>query len=145
MSTTQMLYALIRVNELMNGPWPPSPEALAKVKAQVAEAVAAGMDTAQRIQRAAARRRDGVKRGAPPSTRYEVDVTNYAPAICLGGAAAAERVNEILAQHGQKKRLTVNNLTTTIATRGGWWTNVDTDSGTITIGVRRLPDAENSA
>lgn len=145
MSTRQMLYALVRVNNMLNGAWPPSDDELQKVREQVRAAVGAGLDTSQRMAEAAERRASGTRVGRRPTARYEVDITNYAPAVCIGAGAAVERVNEVLAEHKLKKRLTVNNLTTTISTKGGWWTNIDTTNGTVTIGVRRLSDAEKSA
>lgn len=84
------------------------------------------------------------RKGRAPTTRYIVDVSNYAPRIVLGGQAAADAINEHLAELKLRKRLTINNLTTSISTKGEWSHVEDTGSGTVILAVRRAPE-ENSA
>lgn len=145
MSSKKMLYALTRVNMALAKPQPPSGAELQDLRDLVAEALAAGAQMLERVGRP--RDPDSIDkpRGRRPSSRYQIDVSNAAPRIAVGGQAAADMVNAELTELGSAKRVTPNNLTVGIARNGGWWTKVETDGGTVVIEARRLPDAEKSA
>lgn len=138
MSTRQMLYALSRVNSMFAGVFPPSAETWSETQKIVAHALTAGMTTSNRMAQAAAARSTGGKVGRKPTTVYLIDINGAEPFTTYGGRATVDAVNKELAALGVKRLLSVNNLTTIISTKGEWWRNVETDSGTVTISVQKI-------
>lgn len=84
------------------------------------------------------------RKGRVPTTRYIIDVDRYAPRVIVGGQAATDAINEHLAELGTSKRLTLNNMTTSISTKGAWTATIDTDSGTVGLSVRRAPEQKSA-
>lgn len=78
--------------------------------------------------------------GRRPTTSYVIDVSNHGPRVVVGGQAAADAINEHLAELGVRRRLTINNLTTSISTKGEWSYLVDTTNGTVILAVRRAKE-----
>ena len=77
------------------------------------------------------------RQGKPPSASYRLEITNHAPRTIIGGQAVVDAVNEELTSMGVKRLLTVNNLNTTISTKGEWWRNTDTNNGVVSVSVRK--------
>lgn len=149
MSLRQMLLALSQVNEVLNGPWPPSDEALAELRQVVSAGITAGAGTLSRMGRVATDGQPKGKGGARPTAAYEVEISGAYPMRVLGAQAVCDIINKELEQHKEKFRLTPNNLTTVVSTRGGWFRNVETSNGTVTLAARRIQgpaaEQENSA
>lgn len=89
--------------------------------------------TGQRLARAT--------NGRPPSASYMIDVSNMAPRTVIGGQAAADAVNEVLAENGERQRVTANALSVGIARNGQWFRLVETSNGTIVVSVTKVKSA----
>lgn len=145
MSMKKMLYVLSRVNMALSKPKLPSGEELQELRDLVAEALSEGARSLQHMGRPRDPDSVGKPTGRRPTTRYRIDVDNYAPQVVVGGLAAADAVNEHLAAFGMKQRVTMNTLIAGIARSNAWVKLCDHSNGTSAISVTRLPDEQKSA
>lgn len=145
MSQKQMLYALTRVNVALAQPELPSGAELQELRTLVAEACAAGAQMLQHMGRPRDPDSAGKPAGRRPSARYRIEISNMAPRIVVGGQAAADAINEQLAELGVRQRVTQNNLTVGIARNGSWFKLVETSNGTVVLECARAKEQENSA
>lgn len=82
-------------------------------------------------------------KGRPPSTVYEVAVGSLWEARVAGRAAVMEQLAQIWERYALTEPMpTMNNISTTMSTKGSWWRHVDTDYGEQDITVRRLGTVE---
>lgn len=140
MSYKNILYALTKVNEWMQSPSGRAANPPQELSDMVATALADGMAGLQNMGRKA--NPDGTRStgGRPPSVRYMIEVSNMAPRVVLGTAAAIEAVNEVMAEHKETFRMTSANMSVGIARNGSWWRNIETSNGTITVAVSKAKE-----
>lgn len=122
----------------VRGQWP---KALAEQAEQVSHALADVVTDALQVRTEMAGRPRGSGKGRSPSTVYVVDYDGYEPRYAIGAAQAVDMVNGDLQELGHKGKLTANNLTTSISTKGEWSRKIATDNGDRVLAVRRVPDA----
>lgn len=138
MATKTMLYALSQVHAWHGTPAGKAAKVPEPLRGLVADAVAQGAAMLAKAGKPRSAATGTGAQGRPPSTAYAVEISGYDPFTVMGGNGAANAVNKHMELLGEKRRFTANNLSVSIARNGGWFHNVETTNGTVTIAVRKI-------